>query len=101
VSRLLIVVALTFFMAQATGLAALLESGECRASCEDDGPDGRCPPVCFSCTCCGHVARSLDAPQGVLAPPGSALMPIADLEEQAPPPAEPHDILHVPKRGAA
>jgi hypothetical protein len=71
---------------------------ECRESCPDDGPDGKCSLDCSDCVCCARPA----APPGRSATPElippSEMAAVAELELGTPPTPEPRKILHVPKR---
>src|SRR5437879_9430259 len=40
---------------------ALVPSTICPERCQDDGPDGRCPPACLSCASSAHPAPPLPA----------------------------------------
>lgn len=67
----------------------------CQERCADDGPDGRCPPVCLSCVSTGHAA----SPAYVSVWPAPAvrhealLLSVAKILKDP----GPHDIFHVPK----
>ena len=69
----------------------------CAQSCPEDGPDGKCPPGCADCACCGHLVSAVPAIIGLaiaLPPPSIAQIELAPLFPPSPDPAE---VLHVPK----
>ena len=93
-SRLLsLLLALT--LAHVVVSIAIVPSTICQERCADDGPDGRCPPVCLSCVPTGHAA----SPVYVAVWPAPAVRHEALTARAAivPGDPEPHDIFHVPK----
>ena len=74
---------------------ALSPTTICSERCDDDGPDGRCPPGCLSCAPSAHAPTPLPAPP-VTVPSVQRewLSVVAALHPLEPDPA---DILHVPK----
>jgi len=67
----------------------------CQERCPDDGPDGRCSPVCLSCVPTGHAASP--APLSVWSAPDLQHEAIVVSAAEMPGDPEPHDIFHVPK----
>ena len=74
---------------------ALVPSTICQERCADDGPDGRCSPVCPSCVPTGHAA----SPVYVAGWSAPAVRYEALLAREAVVPGDPtaHDIFHVPR----
>lgn len=93
----LLVVALTAFAVQTTGALVCSADSTCSQSCPDDNSNGQCPPGCADCACCGHLP-SIPSPHADGPALYAAVEPATPIvDERAPPSAEPHDILHVPK----
>ena len=69
----------------------------CSTTCSDDGPDGRCAPTCFDCTCCHHVARPIAADPGIARLSAPTLLDAAPSEGRRVPASDPEDVFHVPK----
>ena len=93
-SRLLaFVLALT--VAHVVVSIALVPSTICQERCADDGPEGRCPPVCPTCVPTGHAA----SPVYVAGWSAPTVRHEALLwgEARVPGDPEPHDIFHVPR----
>jgi len=51
VVRLVVVALLSLVLAQESSLGSLLAGADCRETCPDDAPAGRCSPVCSTCAC--------------------------------------------------
>ena len=80
------------------GAHAFAAGGEdCVQSCDDDGPDGRCPPDCGDCVCCAHQPP-IAAQTFVLAPPpADHLQMIGGDADRQPASADPREVQHIPK----
>lgn len=76
-------------------VATVAFGSPCFEHCADDGPDGRCPPMCATCLCVPQAAPT-KAPVAVgpLTIVPSALAVVSALGPDAP---ESCDIFHVPK----
>jgi hypothetical protein len=68
----------------------------CPERCPDDGPDGRCPPLCMTCPCAAHAVRPAP-PTGLLAA-ATTVEPAVAAVSRGPRAPEPRAIFHVPKR---
>jgi hypothetical protein len=89
---LAIVVALLTFTA--SGAYALVVAEPCTGYDQTGEEDGACPPTCVTCGCCAQAAEPAMLPVGSsLEAPVSDVSPLILLF----PPANPRDILHVPK----
>ena len=82
--------------AQVIVSVALVPSTICPERCQDDGPDGRCPPACLSCPSSAHPAPPLPAPLVTVPYVHREALPV--VANALPPQPEPADIFHVPKR---
>jgi hypothetical protein len=87
---------LVLMRAQVMATLAMAPSTVCPEQCPDDGPDGRCPPVCLSCPASFHSARPITAPVVKAPATRHALLPVLVLGVSSDP--APSDIFHVPKR---
>ena len=70
---------------------------DCVQGCDEDAPDGSCPPDCSDCVCCAHQAP-IAVDSFTLAPPtmhdGGRFAPDADDEPAS---ADPRELQHIPK----
>src|SRR2546430_16469342 len=82
--------------AQVIVSVALVPSTICPERCQDDGPDGRCPPACLRCASSAHPRPPLPAPPGT-EPPGHR-EPLPVVATALPPQPEPPAIFHAPTR---
>ena len=82
--------------AQIVVSVALVPSTICPERCQDDGPDGRCPPACPSCLSAAHPAPPL--PARLVTAPSVHREALPVVANALPPQPEPTDIFHVPKR---
>jgi hypothetical protein len=93
-SRVLLFV-FAVMQAQVVVALAIAPSTICPERCPDDGPDGRCPPVCLTCPLSSHPATPLPARVASVpvvrweALPRRATVPVTE--------PEPDRIFHVPK----
>ena len=79
------------------GAHALVAQGECVQSCEDDGPDGTCPPDCADCSCCAHQTP-LVAHSFTLTPSSEPKVSCASFDgDELPASADPRELQHIPK----
>jgi hypothetical protein len=79
------------------GAFALATIGDCMQDCDDDGPDGRCPPNCADCVCCTHQSP-LVVDTFTLAPPAlhhGQRFALDAVDEPAS--ADPRELQHIPK----
>lgn len=67
----------------------------CLERCPDDGPDGRCPPLCMTCPCSPRPV-TVAAKAAIVAPVARGEM-LAACVTRTPAEPEPADIFHVPK----
>jgi hypothetical protein len=68
---------------------------------DDDNKKCPCPIECASC-CMGNATRAVPPSLPSLDPPLPLVVELLYLDaERAPPPSDPAEILHVPKRGRA
>ena len=69
----------------------------CVQGCEDDAPDGTCPPNCADCICCGHQAPAV-VDSFTLVPPTAhdGGLFASDTDDQ-PASADPRELQHIPK----
>ncbi len=68
----------------------------CPERCADDGPDGRCPPACVSCTPSTHTAAPVAAWADVTPSVVRECVPAVTMLRPVDP--EPRTVFHVPKR---
>jgi hypothetical protein len=82
-------------------LAASSPSQTCVQQCDDDGPDGDCPPDCPECVCCPHLTPAV--PMFSMVPVSLPAPTCRRVETTQLPPlsADPREITHVPKLVAA
>jgi hypothetical protein len=89
------VVLFALFALEASGLAMAVET-TCLEHCDDDGPDGTCPPTCQDCACCAQPRAIQTMSAG--AAPSQALTSTGDWPAAGPPASpDPGEILRVPK----
>jgi hypothetical protein len=81
--------------AQVIVSVALSPTTICPERCDDDGPDGRCPPACLSCAPSAHAPTPLPVP--LVTVPSVQRERLAVVATIHPPEPDPADILHVPK----
>ena len=69
----------------------------CVLGCDDDAPDGTCPPDCADCACCVHQAP-LVVGAFILTEPRLEHAPrfVASTDDE-PSSADPRELQHVPK----
>jgi hypothetical protein len=93
-SRALLLV-FALMQAQVVVVLAAVPTTVCPERCADDGPDGRCPPVCLGCPSSSHTP----APAGARVPlvPAARHEPVPCVADRGPAEPEPREILHVPK----
>ena len=80
------------------GARALAAEGDlCVQTCDDDAPDGTCPPDCGDCVCCAHQLPVV-ADSFTLAPPVAQHRDrfAVDTDDQ-PASADPREVQHIPK----
>jgi hypothetical protein len=77
-------------------LATAAFGAPCQQRCPDDGPDGRCPPVCAACACAPRSARP--GPVAAVAAPSPRAEILAAPMMRASSEPDPQEIAHVPKR---
>jgi hypothetical protein len=80
------------------GAHAFAAAGDdCMQGCDDDGPDGTCPPNCADCVCCAHQSP-LVADTFTLAPPAlhrGQRFALVAVDEPAS--VDPRELQHIPK----
>lgn len=79
---------------------ALPPSIACEQACPDDGPGGRCPSTCLTCTCCQHVP-SLVTARAVRAGAEAPAHRAPSMPPSLPSAPDPDEILHVPEPALA
>lgn len=100
-ARLPIILAFAILLGQAAGLSAFLAAEQgCTEKCPGDSPDGTCPPACQFCACC-TAPRTLPPESGTTMPVPAVGQRVPSRGDEAPPSAEPREILHVPKLALA
>jgi hypothetical protein len=89
--RLLLILAVGLFLAQATLAASFMQCRMCASGTTDDD----CQPRCETCLCCSMARAVVPAEPGVrsLSVVGSVVAPTTVPRR----PADPQDIFHVPK----
>lgn len=92
---------LALFLGQALASPTFAALEACSTTCPDDGPDGRCGPICIDCTCCTHAARPLAANPVVPIPPTPPAREIVADEGPAPRATNAQDVFHVPRSNLA
>ena len=101
--RVLCAIVLALFVGQsALAYAAPCIPDEHGESCPDEDKEKcPCPLQCASC-CAGNALRAIppEVPLLDVPLPASVEVPLS-ITERAPPPSEPAEILHVPKRNRA
>lgn len=98
--RIVCLLALAIFVAQASRIADFVGDDECAGCCAGDDDDDRhrqCPPDCVACVCGVPVASVAGPAMPGLVVPIGELLPIAE-DEIAMNDAEPRQIDHVPRR---
>lgn len=96
--RLVAVAMLGMCFGQSTGATAFLIAERCVDTCADDGPDGRCAPLCSDCACCAHPAPSLVGTIGARLAPPPFRHAVPERPQRGLVPPGPRDIFHVPER---
>jgi hypothetical protein len=86
-------------MAHAVVSVALVPSTICPETCADDGPDGRCPPVCVSCSVTAHAVSPGYVPR--MATPSVRPEAVPAYAALAPRDPGPRAVFHVPKSALA
>lgn len=94
--RLLCVLAGLVLGTQSTGAVGASDDA-CTQSCPDDGPDGKCPPGCADCACCGHLVSAVPAGVGLAVALPSPSIAQIDLAPLFPPSPDPTEVVHIPK----
>ena len=97
VVRFVVVALLSLVLAQESSLGSLLAGAECRETCPDDTPAGRCSPVCSTCACGTRLNPVAPRIVRLAAPPAREVV-----ERQSPAvtrtEGHPAEIAHVPLR---
>jgi hypothetical protein len=76
-------------------LATVAFGAPCPERCADDGPDGRCPPVCEACACVPRARR--ETPVAALSAPSAPAVILVAPVMHEPGEPDPREISHVPK----
>lgn len=80
------------------GARAFAGCGEqCVQGCDDDTPDGKCPPDCGDCVCCAHQAPLVAETFTLVAPSSDRARRFHSDRNEAPASADPREVQHVPK----
>jgi hypothetical protein len=80
------------------GLASIAVAAPCIETCEDDGPDGTCPPGCEDCLCCIHARVLVPRPVHAGPEPLGTASATTWADDTEPASAEPREIMQIPKR---
>jgi hypothetical protein len=95
VHRLCLLIATIAMVAPA--LAVTSPSTSCVQPCDDDSPDGDCPPDCPECVCCPHLTSAIPSSAIVLVAVPAPSDRHVEAPQLLPPSTDPREITHVPK----